>query len=264
MRGTRILLAALAVLSASVVTPAEGLPQLTITGRTSGWVDVRVPAGGEENIAVERIQVTTSGRFGGVVVTTPHAPGIFQTVGSLVVRDFTAPGFAPRPISVGVPTLRVTGGQIMRVYLVADGPTTVSFPTSVAPGRTLRVTKRASVGVTVAALPKIGDAWSRTSRVTTRGSAIVLAGVLAEQNAVALSDVDLCVTPPGAACDASPLMRIGGEAVNEDADVELAETAQRWILRGFASRGGTFAVTQRVSHPLGLVRASGVVFTLGL
>lgn len=264
MTGMRGVVALLALAAAGLTAaPARSADALVLTGSTSGWVEVRVP--GESAADLSRVDVSTKGRFGGFLaeqVTTVgnHAHYQGRLTGHLLLRGLTA-----EPIHLGdVPSV---APGLVRFYLIADGPTTVTISPMGGPTflkGTYRPARRTTASVTAAPMTRADGAWSRVESVLLRKRAFALTAVVAEGTLPAAAQAESCFTKTATCTD--PVTRLpvlDGRSTDGDAQVGYLSEHYAWDTQQHVP-AGRYAVRYAVSSPLEIRRARALRFALTL
>ncbi|HVF04616.1 MAG TPA: hypothetical protein VNA20_07250 [Frankiaceae bacterium] len=267
----RLPLAALATAAATLAAPAGAAPpnEFVLRGNRTAWVDVKVGGGG---LNLGSVMIETRGRFAGVYgeqIESINPQSVGKTQGWLYLRSFTTSGGDPEPVRVGRDAF---DPGVVRLYLIADGPTTVwvdtHTPTRLNPEPKHPVTAAAGA-VTLA---RSGDALAGRTALPVAQRSFTFAGLLAEGTLPALAEAEVCVNR-AAACPQPPVpapMRSGlfqtGSGWNDVSEV----TGPRWAwTSGYDPQ---FAMAERgrntarfsLTHAAEIRRAVGVAFTLTL
>jgi hypothetical protein len=200
-----------------------------------------------------------AGRYGGfyaVQRSRPPGTGAIDGAGGVMrLRRFDT-DVAPAEVVTGYPVFS-TG--VVRLYLVADGPTTVRIRTD-GFRASVRPRHRAAARVSVAPLRAAPDGGWRASHLVSGGDRTVGASaVLLAADAAPAADVALCTAPPGATCS-------DGRGSRLPAWYGAYGSAALWVREwrlGELGRGPQVA-HQTVSHVRAPRAAVGAAFVLDL
>ena len=260
----RALVAAALTLGAVVLPRAEAAPEWVLSGSRTAYVDVTL----DTSVALtEPPTVTTRGRFAGVYVEqlsfrAPPQPGRQRAQGGWVaVRGLASDPARLDPMRIGGMGDFQPG--VVRVYLIADGPTSVHLPHSGAPElRSLRPTRPAHASARVTPLAERDGVWSAAlpMRLPLRNVALAAVQVTGERSV--LADATVCVRSPRAACPEPFLPPLGGTATG-NALVGPLDPERRWE-SSTASDFGDAVAYAAVDPAEPLSRAVLASFTLTL
>lgn len=261
MRLRAVLLAALTTGALLHVPAVAAENQIILTGTRSGWVDVDTMG----EIGVEPPVITTNGRFGGFYVeqiSTHPGYGTSFPGGWVGVR-----GLSPRPDRLD--QMRIGGapqtfrGRI-RLYLIADGKTTVTIRTRNFQGGRYAVKHPTQVHLRLTPLAQRGEVWQATSPLRLAKKAVALAAVHVTGDGSALSDVAVCLRDAQGPCpDYDPLLPHTGTAAGGGFGPEDSE--QRWEYAPYAGfHSGNVVASATVDPELPVRRAVLAAFSLTL
>ena len=267
MRRLVVLLAHAVAGGLPAVPPAGAEPgTFVLTGTRSGWVDVTVP--GEMELTLHDATIETSGRFGGFyaqqISATLGREYRGRTAGLLALRDVMATGELSRPEFLALS--RMSPG-VIRFYLIADGPTTVTFhPSQGLPERTVRPVRRTAAAVALTPLRRSGETWYASVPLRLPKRAIAAVALRADGERTRLAEPMFCVARRREECQAGdvPLGGLDGRPADR-----AAAGASYWLVAySPVALAGAFARDARWSlapGPAALVqRAVGVRFVLTL
>jgi hypothetical protein len=182
--------------------------------------------------------------------------------GWVALRGLSADKSRMDPLVLNQPATVQPG--MVRIYLVADGPTTVKIERDGGPQGTVgfRPTQPASAQGRVAPLKGAGGVWSGTIPMTVREGSVALSAVQVTGTVSMLSDVTVCVRRPNDACPVAPLNRLFAEPGLTDP----LNPEQRWVSSPPLGAGlaGAVVASGRVQpvDPLSRAMLGGFVLTL--
>jgi hypothetical protein len=195
---TRVAAIAAGILLAGGVTPVTAAPSgtLTLTGSTSAWTTLDVPAG--VGLDTEQTEVAGRGRFGGFFVDTDER----HQTGVIWLRGFKPPGEPGEVMNgLGPGNGELPRGRV-RIYLVADGPTTVRIPVTGMASRTIRPGNRTTAAGSVQEL-RHGKRIARLGRqpVNAARRSVSMSAILLDDTQVFVGTISVCLTRPEGKCD---------------------------------------------------------------
>lgn len=252
----RVAAAAAGLVLAGVVAPVAAAPRGTITlqGSTSVWTTFDVPAG----ITMDHraMTVTSAGRFGGFYV---DFRGEFN-LGALWLRDYHPPSEPGGHVTGLGPTREVPRGR-HRIYLVADGPTTVRIPVTGMTSRTLRPTRRTTASLTVQHLPRKGLGVAGRQPVLAAPRSVSFSSIMLDDTMVFAGTLAVCLTEPEGICNSGgwDSSRFGW-LVNPYGAHPFVFT----ISYAPGARAGRLDAVQSAENVAGIAYALGASFTLAL
>lgn len=253
--------AALAVPQAAAAPPNDGL---VITGNRTAYVDHYFPMG----VQFYGVTVETRGRFGGFYaqqLTSSYGGAPVRSGGTVAIR-----GLSPNP-DVMAPMQFGSGGHSMdpglvRIYLLADGPTTVRIDTNSGPGYgTLKPTKPAHAKAQVGNLRRVDTVWLGTLPVNVGKQSAALVAVQARGELARAADVVLCVRDREQVCkDEDPVPSLGEEAGTSS--VASLDQESRWYVGKdpvrLAARHAVASATVKHERDLPYIRMAAFTLTL--
>lgn len=229
---------------------------LTIEGDVSAWTDVVLPAG--VTFDLKRATVSGNGRFAGFYVDARVADG--RRIGMLSMRDFHAPGDAPeaQPLGTDPPTLPPGA---YRIYLIADGRTSVRVPVDGMASRTVRPARVTKAAVAVQRLPVTGVAVSGRQPMTAARRSLSLSTLLLDDVLAFAGTIAVCVTSHGGRCDGDRAdgTRLG-YYVNPSGPYPFIWT----VVYPPGTMAGRLDAVQEAQNVAGVTHAVGASFTLDL
>lgn len=261
----RTLLAVALTAGALAAPQAHAAPRETVvSGSTTGYVDVDVRYSG----VVHLNGIETRGRFGGVYLQqlTRKSGGPPETLplgGFVAIR-----GLSPNGDSMdAMPLYRVPyveWGRV-RIYLVADGPTTVRLDFGGMNLAPLRPTRRTSAKAVVTAVPRAGAGWSGTVPIQVAPFATSLVALQVRGELATYADATVCLRQPDATCPDSATPGFGN-STGGGGTVGSLEEGARWYAGTLTPAGpsGRLVGSASVSHVRDLAYARVAAFTLTL
>lgn len=261
----RAVVAAALVTGALAVPHAEAAPrEFVLTGSRTSYVDIDL----DWQLVPSAVVVETRGRYGGVVfqqLSTRSQASFLRAGGIVSVR-----GLSPDPDRMS--TERIGDGAYaepgrVRVYLIADGPTTVRFeadgPTR---PRALKPARRAVSAMRVARLTARDGVWSAAAPFAVAPTSLSLAALQVRGERSWAAAVSLCLREPRATCP-EPVAggRFSGTGAG-DAGTGPLDPEQSWAYAPVSAQSprGSLVASATVDPLEPLSRAVLVAFTLDL
>ena len=257
MRPYRTLLAAAAVVCASLAVPATASTGTWLEGTTSGWVDFTV----KTEQTIRNATITATGRYGGYYLTRRDRG--LTSFGMLVVENMPK---TPFPIGDNLTSdERLEPGTTYRLYLIADGLTLVQFP-GLRVDKKLKPKHRVRSALSSAPLVKTGGAWQRTTPISVNDT-IAVSLLFARSSTWFLAKGTSCIVRAenaDAGCGSD-----GGSGIpasGSDVPHRAVDSYRYWpdLVRPWPLTDRYVAI-QRLTHPLDdVTSATGMAFSLSM
>jgi hypothetical protein len=245
--------------------PATAVGTLVLTGSRTAYVDVTFPSPPQLGAA----EYDTRGRYAGYYIEPLFDTGQSRSL----VDGFRGGEVRFTGLSAGgrVPAVRLGRGPgnmkdeptgRYRVYLIADGPATVTIPLmSGSRSYHLKPRKAVSSYARVAAL-RPGESVAGRLALTTGRRSVTVSALMVQAPVAAAADNQVCVAPAGRGCaDARTDFGESQQFVNdpEPEDDRVLEHAV-----ALDAPAGRYAAVHGAQHPLGVTKATGAAFRLTL
>lgn len=264
MSRPRGIVAAVLVLGAVVVPRAEAeYPEWTLVGSRTAYVDVTL----DVDATLREPVVTTKGRYAGVYARQltyrypAHQDTTWGDSGWVAIRGLSSDPARLDPVHLGSSPYFYAGR--IRLYLIADGPTTVTVPVQYSgrpSSREFRPRERAAARVSVTRLTAREGVWSASMPVRLGSREVALAALQVKGGRSVLADGSLCVRSRYAACETPTGQRVFSEEAG-DSPVGPLDPERRWRVT-VLSRAGDAIAEARVEPLEPLSHAVLAVFAL--
>lgn len=243
----------LATVSAPTAVRAED-GWLTVSGSTTAYVDIDLA----RSTTFNTWTIESKGRYAGFYIV-PHDT-TKRAGGAVRVRDFAAPSGTAPDIGIGVPTYEP--GRV-RVYLVADGPTTVRLHAGdFSEKRHLRPTRRVAASARVARLAP-GVTTAGRIPVTTTKPSVAMTALMVTGDLASANEADLCLTTPRAGCPPHE-GTFPWIPQNVERSQGMVSSTVMWSWAYPRHPAGRYAAVQTATSRTRIDRALATVFTLQL
>lgn len=260
----RAVLAAALTLGALAVPRAGAAPteEIVLTGSTSGWVMVDL----RYQLDLREPVVETRGRYGGfyaeVVSSISGGDPRLQSGGWLAIR-----GLAAQPDRLVMEPVwrppQTSPGTRIRLYLIADGPTTVRIKTrSYTRGETYRPKHRSATQFRLAPMTQRDGRWYGDLPLrATKGAVSLVAAQAGGDVTISAADAYVCLRPRGGVCEDHPTRRVPATGEGDASNME-----RRWFDSKPPGYGwdGDLLATARIEAPGPIRRAVLAGFSLAL
>lgn len=254
------------VLTAGHAGAAPG-DELVLQGSRTASIDITLAA--DTTFDLEQLAMTGSGRFVGFYAEALDVPVARRTeprrhLGAVQIRDWRAPGQPGLTLSFGPRGENTLGAGRYRVYLLADGRSTVRIPTTGGLDRRLSPARSASASVAADGdiLTSPFDA-SNTQPLQISGQRNVsFSGILVGQFRAYVGTIGVCLRSPQAQCGEQRVDGgFAGYTLSPLSDTDLAFVVE--YQPGVLSPGA-YVADQGATNATTLQYASAAAFSLAL
>ena len=209
MRRTQgLLLASVMVVGLSL--PAQALPPavLVLSGSSTAFVDVTLPT----DVRLDTYHATTQtrGRFSGMYAEplgesdAPARSDDDRHAGVLILTELHSPATPPEPL-VLTASSGLSAGRY-RIYLIADGPSTVRIPMTGMASRRLTPTRRTTARLNLSSLkPNLVHISGREPLTVARRSLSLSTLLVGDFQEAFVGRIGTCLTARGTACSGQNL-----------------------------------------------------------